>query len=120
MRSPLQVDVDGIWTDERAAFVKQLCCALRRPLIFVWRRWPVRRVVARRVAASSVKSIEFEWLPAYAPELQPLDPSRTDTAFRRMADYAPHDGLPRKLALNRSLEKLSKDQQLKLSYFIVA
>jgi len=41
-----------------------------RKLILVWDRWNVHRLAARRL--SRYRWLQIEWLPSYAPELNPV------------------------------------------------
>ena len=38
-------------------------------------RWQVHRSAAKQIANSRLQGIDFEWLPAYAPELNPVEGS---------------------------------------------
>jgi hypothetical protein len=89
--TPFQIHDDHVRTAEVVAFVKQLRCELRRPLIICWDRWQVHRSAAKRFAASRIKNIDFEWLPAYAPELNPVEPRGSHATFGRLANCGPED-----------------------------
>jgi transposase len=114
---PFQIHDDNIRTGEVVAFVKQLRRTLRRPLIIIWDRWSVHRAAARQLAASRLKHIDFEWLPAYAPELNPVEPRWSHTKFSQMANYVPDDVRQLKRTVCHSLRRQSRNTQLKLSFF---
>lgn len=114
---PFQIHDDNIRTDEAVAFIRQLRRQLRRPLIIIWDRWPVHRAAAKRIAASRLQQIDFEWLPAYAPELNPVEPRWSHTKFSQMANYVPDDTRQLKATVRRSLRKQVGNQQLKKSFF---
>ena len=114
---PFQIHEDNLRTAEVVSFIRQLRRQLRRPLIIIWDRWPVHRAAAKRVAASRMKQIEFEWLPAYAPELNPVEPRWSHTKFSQLANYVPDDTRQLKSTVRRSLRKQHGNQQLKKSFF---
>lgn len=117
---PFQIHDDNIRTGEVVAFVKQLRRKLRRPLIIIWDRWSVHRAAARQLEASRLKNVEFEWLPAYAPELNPVEPRWSYTKFSQMANYIPDDARQLKRTVRHSLKQQSDNQQLKRSFFKAA
>ncbi len=114
---PFQIHDDNIRTGEVVDFVKQLRRTLRRPLIIIWDRWQVHRAAARQLEASRLQNIDFEWLPAYAPEVNPVEPRWSHTKFSQMANYVPDDVRHLKRTVRQSLKKQSANHQLKLSFF---
>lgn len=63
----------NVGTDDVIDFLRRLRKKLRRPLIVVWDRWSVHRSAERRILQKGWKGIEFEYLPAYCPELNPVE-----------------------------------------------
>lgn len=114
---PFQIHEDNIRTDEVVSFIGQLRRQLQRPLIIIWDSWPVHRAAAKRIAISRMQQIEFEWLPAYARELNPVEPRWSHTKFSQMANYVPDDARQLKSTVRRSLQKQAGNQQLKKSFF---
>jgi transposase len=114
---PFQIHADNIRTAEAVAFVKQLRRQLGRPLIVVWDRWQVHRSAAKRLAASHAKSIEFEWLPAYAPELNPVESRWSHTKYSQLANFVPDDTPQLKRSVCSALKKQLREHQLKRSFF---
>lgn len=118
--TPFQIHEDNIRTDEVVDFVKQLRKDLRRPLIIVWDRWSVHRSAAKRLAASRVTQVEFEWLPAYAPELNPVEARWSQTKYSEMANFVPDDVRQLKRTVRSSLKKQVQRHRLKQSFFKTA
>lgn len=90
------------------AFLRLLQRHLRRPLIFVLDRWSVHRAaVARLVAKRPPWLVAVAWLPAYAPELNPVEQVWNHTKYKELANYLPdslealHDAVGFSLASNR-------------------
>jgi transposase len=115
--TPFRIHDSNIRTDEVVSFVKQLRRHCRRPLIICWDRWPVHRSAAKRLAASRLKNVEIEWLPAYAPELNPVEPRWGHTKHGDLANFVPDDTSHLKRNVRWSLKKQHSDHQLKLSFF---
>ena len=115
--APFQIHDDNIRTDEVVDFIRQLRKQLRRPLIICWDRWPVHRSAARRVAASRRRGIDFEWLPAYAPELNPVEPRWSNTKHAELANFVPDDTPHLKRNVRSTLKRQNRNHQLKKSFF---
>lgn len=115
--TPFQIQADNIRTDDIVDFIRQLRKQLQRPLIICWDRWQVHRSAAKRIAQSRLQNIDFEWLPAYAPELNPVEPRWSHTKYSDLANFVPDDVPHLKRNVRLSLHKQLADHQLKLSFF---
>jgi transposase len=114
---PFQIHEENIRAATAVEFVKQLRRQLGRRLIVVWDRWQVHRSAAKQIAASGAKNIEFEWLPAYAPELNPVEPRWSHTKFSQLANYVPDDTPQLKRSVRSALKKQARQHALKRSFF---
>lgn len=101
-------------------FLRLLRRKIRRPLIIVWDRWSVHRSAASRIAQAGWKGIEFEPLPAYAPELNPVEAMWSHAKYADLANYVPDDADDLDAAVRASLNDQSRNQRLKRSYFKTA
>lgn len=117
IRTPFQIHTDNIRTAEAVTFIRALRKSLRGPLIIVLDRWSVHRAAAKRISASRLKNIEFEWLPAYAPELNPVEARWSHTKYGDLANFVPDDTPQLKRAVRKSLKHQATDHQLKSSFF---
>ena len=118
--TPFQIHDDHVRTDEVVSFVKQLRRAWRRPLVICWDRWQVHRSAAKRLAASRVKDIDFEWLPAYAPELNPVEPRWSHAKFGKLANFVPDDTPQLKRTVRSTLKNQHHNHRIKQSFFKAA
>jgi transposase len=83
-------NVDGQWL---AQFVRDLRRQIQRPIIIVWDRLNVHRSrpIARMVGRSSTLWVEF--LPPYAPELNPVEAAWAHLKMNPLANLVPEDAL---------------------------
>lgn len=100
--------------------VKQLRRHFRRPLLICWDRWSVHRSAARKLAATRRANIDIEWLPAYALELNPVEPRWGHTKFGTLANFVPDDTNHLKRSVRSALNKQSHNHRLKKSFFKTA
>jgi transposase len=80
----------NIRTPDLLAFLRLLQRHLRRPLIFVLDRWSVHlAAVARLLAKRPPWLVAVAWLPAYAPERNPVEQGWNHTKYKELANYLP-------------------------------
>jgi transposase len=96
-------------------FVKQLHRQLGRPLILVWDRWSVHRSAARQLARYNW--LQVEYLPAYAPELNPVEQVWNHTKYGDLANFVPSDADDLRQSIVSSLNRHRANQRLKYSCF---
>jgi transposase len=90
----------NIVTDDFECFVARLLQRLGRPITLVMDRWRVHRPGARRLEQRFGRRIGVEWLPAYAPDLNPDEQVWNHTKYADLANFIPDDVLH----LGRSLD----------------
>lgn len=118
--TPFVIQETNVKAIDVVAFVKRLKRRLRRPLIIVWDRWNVHRSAEKRLAASRLTKISFEQLPAYAPELNPVEPRWSHTKYADLANFVPDDVRQLKRSVNASLKNHASASRLKKSFFKAA
>lgn len=118
--SYFDVQRENIRAEDVVDFLRRLRRKIRRPLIVVWDRWSVHRSAASRIAAARWKRIEFEPLPAYAPELNPVEAMWSHAKYADLANYVPDDVDELDDAVRASLRDQSRNHQLKRSFFKTA
>ena len=96
-------------------FVKQLHRQLGRPLIVVWDRWSVHRSAARQLG--HYHWLQVEYLPAYAPELNPVEAVWNHTKYDDLANFVPADADDLRRSIVASLNHQRADAGLKYSCF---
>jgi transposase len=97
------------------SFVKHLHRQLRRDLIVIWDRWNVHRSAAKQL--SRFRWLSIEYLPSYAPELNPVEAVWNHTKYSDLANFIPDDVDHLQRAIRDSLDDQRSDPYLKHSYF---
>lgn len=72
-------------------FVREVHGHLRRPVILVWDRLPAHRSAARQLLADTASWLQVEWLPPYAPDLDPVEDVWNQSKYGRLANVIPDD-----------------------------
>jgi transposase len=82
----------NICGDDVLAFLKQLRRAIRRGWVLIWDRWSVHKSkVVRQYLEHHAHQIQMEWLPAYAPELNPAEQVWNHAKYSDLANFIPED-----------------------------
>lgn len=110
----------NVKTDDAVEFLRRLRRKVRRPLIVVWDRWSVHRSAQKLIAKLGWKQIEFELLPAYCPELNPVEAMWSHAKYAKLANFVPDDIEELDAAVHASLDDQACNHRLKLSFFKTA
>jgi len=107
----------NIRADHVMAFLKELRRHLRRNTILVMDRWSVHRTVARRLRQGRFTWATVEWLPSYAPELNPVEQVWSHTKCADLANYIPDDIDKLRREVERSIQRKRSRRSLLRSFF---
>lgn len=110
----------NIVADDFTEFVAKLLRRLGRPITLVMDRWQVHKSGARRLAERFGRRVQTEWLPAYAPELNPVEHVWSHTKHSDLANYVPADTLHLGRSIAESLRGKRTNQSLLRSFFHAA
>lgn len=108
----------NVKTPEVEAFIRRVRRQVGRPLIVVMDRLPAHRSAARRLAGD--ERFAVEWLPAYAPDLNPVEPAWSHSKYGDLANYVPGDVVDLEIEAQLSLEDTRASQKLLRSFFQAA
>lgn len=97
-------------------FVDHLLQRIRRPVVLVIDRYSVHRRAAKRLLARH-RRLSIEWLPAYAPELNPDEQVWNRTKYADLANFVPNDLLHLGRSVATSLRSTRSQQTLLRSLF---
>jgi transposase len=107
----------NITADEAEGFVAEVLNHFPRGIILVWDRWMVHRSAAQRLAARFPRRVRTEWLPAYAPDLNPVEQVWNRTKYTDLANYLPANVDSLDKAVRQSLRHTQSQQSLLRSFF---
>ena len=110
----------NVRTAEVERFVRQVQRQVGRPLIVVMDRLPAHRSAAKRLGRDGGGRFEIGWLPAHAPELDPVEALWSQTKYTDLANYVPADLLDLEIEAELSLEATGGKQRLLRSFFQAA
>jgi putative transposase len=82
---------DSFDNEAVAWFVDQLLRHLRSPVIVVWDRGPMHRGPGIRELQAKHARLHLESLPAYAPDLNPVEQLWNYVKWGRLCNFAPQD-----------------------------
>jgi len=103
-------------------FLRQLRRQGLRRFILVLDHWSVHR--ARKLGdffeQSPCSVRDVQWLPTYAPELNPVEQVWNNTKYHRLANYTPETLAALSEQVNDSLFAVRGNQHLLRSFFITA
>lgn len=108
----------NVKTDEVEAFIQDVRRQINKPLIVVMDRLSAHKSAAKRLAGD--ERYVFEWLPGYAPDLNPVEALWSQTKYSDMANFVPEDTLDLEVEVELSLETTQGNQKLMKSFFQAA
>jgi transposase len=108
----------NIKTPEVMEFIRQVQRQVGRPLVVVMDRLAAHKSAAKALAKDDRFAVE--WLPGYAPDLNPVESAWSQTKYADLANYVPTDVLDLEVEAKMSLEASCGKQTLLRSFFRAA
>jgi transposase len=102
----------NVKAEDFEAFIDRLLRRIRRPIVLVIDRYSVHRSAAKRLLARHRKRLSIEWLPAYAPELNPAEQVWNRAKYTDLANFIPDDAEHLGHAVADSLRQTQRQQSL--------
>jgi hypothetical protein len=110
------VQDENVRTPHTVAYLREL----RRPLIVVMDRLNVHRAAVRQLRQTGTTWLHVEWLPPYAPDLNPVEAIWGHSKCCDLANFVPDDIDHLRDAVIESVGDLEWDERLKHSFFQTA
>lgn len=107
----------NIRTPDIETFVADLLEHFPHGIILVLDRWQVHRSAARQLRRRFRRRVRIEWLPPYAPELNPDEQVWTRTKYLDLANFCPENLAELAQAVRHSLQRTRTHQSLLRSFF---
>jgi transposase len=112
-----QIHSDNINFEKVMTFITLLHRQLRRKFILVLDRYSAHRKAVRLMQAQHPDWFEAEWLPAYAPELNPVEMLWNHTKYADLANFIPEDVDDLQQSIGTSIENTRSQTHLLRSFF---
>lgn len=113
----VQVHDHNVRFEEVMAFLRLLHQHLRRKFILVLDGTSSHHKAIRLLQEAGVDWFEVEWLPGYAPELNPAEMLWNHTKYADLANFIPEDVHHLRQAVSHSIEETRKKGDLVGSFF---
>ena len=107
-------------TADIVQFLREVHHHLRRSIILVCDRLPAHRAAAKRLQQERCPWFTVEWLPPYAPELDPVEYVWTQSKYGDLANYLPDDIEQLRDAVAQLIAQYRHDPQRLRSFFQAA
>jgi hypothetical protein len=118
LRLAFRVQSENVRTGHVVDFIRQLRQDLRRPLLVVMDRLPAHLSAAKQLIRPADRHpIHIEWLPSYAPELNPVEYQWSHAKGSCLANHAPPDIGELRHAVHDAFEYQRHEQSLLRSFF---
>jgi transposase len=108
----------NVTAEQVEAFLRAVQRALRCKLIVVLDRWGVHRKAAKALIGDGRFWIEY--LPPYAPDLNPVEAVWSHTKYADLANFIPEDVFDLELELEYSMQQTGEKSELLKSFFQAA
>ena len=90
---------------------------LRRKFILVLDRFSAHRKAVRLLQEAGVEWLEVEWLPSYAPDLNPVEMVWNHTKYADLANFIPEDIHHLEQAVTKSIVETRRVSKLLQAFF---
>jgi transposase len=100
----------NVTADDLVEFLTAMHAHFGRKVILIWDRWNVHRAAAKYFEQHYPQWFQFEELPSYCPELNPVEPCWKHTKYDELPNYVPDDLDQLDGAVSASLTALRADQ----------
>lgn len=109
---------DAINADRVVEFLRQLQRHVRGKLLIVWDRLNAHRsVLVRDFVAAQRGRIQLEWLPAYAPELNPVEYLWGHWKHHELPNFCPRDAWQLSTEARRALRRMRRRPTLIVAFW---
>jgi len=108
---------ENLGADQLIWLLRELHRHHRHHVVLVWDRWNVHRSAAAYFQEHHPDGFTFEWLPSYAPELNPVEQCWNHTKHNDLANFIPEDVKHLEEAVKGSMTRQSHAQTILRSFF---
>jgi transposase len=112
-----QIQHNNVRFAEVMTFLRLVHHHLRRKFILVLDRYSAHRKAVRLLQEAGVDWFDVEWLPSYAPDLNPVEMLWNHTKYADLANFIPDDVQHLSQAVNASIGNTRSNSHLIRSFF---
>jgi transposase len=91
IRQHFAVQERNVRTPDLMRYLRRLRRKHRRPLVVVMDRLNVHRSAVRKLHERGATWLDVEWLPGYAPDLNPVEALWSHAKYTKLANFVPTD-----------------------------
>lgn len=107
-------------TEDVVEFLREVHNHLRRPMILVCDRLNVHRSAVEHLRESGAKWLRVDWLPAYAPDLDPVENVWEQSKYGTLVNFIPDEIAQLHKVLDRTLQTYRHEPHRIHSFFHAA
>ena len=112
---------ENICAEDVVAFLRCLSRNIHRGMVIIMDRWSVHRAkILKRYLEAHSETVCVEWLPAYAPDLNPVEQVWNHSKYADLANLAPEDIEELDQLVSASIGNARKQTHLLRSFFQTA
>lgn len=108
--------MQNIKSEQVQNFLRQVHQETQRKMIVIMDRWNGHRKAVRLLFEEEVDWLQVEWLPAYAPELNPVELLWGHTKYGDLANYIPENIHVMHQSVSDSIQNAGANTNLLLSF----
>jgi transposase len=108
--------MENIKAEQVVGYLKAIHQETQRKMVVIMDRWNGHRKAARLLSEEGVDGLRVEWLPAYAPELNPVELLWGLTKYADLANYIPEDILAMRQSVINSIRTAGQKADLLLAF----
>jgi transposase len=111
----------NIRAENLVSFLREVLRHLRRRIVLIWDRWSVHKSqTVRHYLERHADRIDLEWLPSYAPDLNPDEHVWGHTKHGELANLCPDDLDELQGRVDSSMRSKARESTLLRSFFRAA
>ena len=112
---------ENICAEDVVAFLRSLSRNIHRGIILIMDRWSVHKAKTLwKYLEARSETVRVEWLPAYAPDLNPVEQVWNHSKYSDLANLAPEDIEELDYVVSASISSTRKQTRLLRSFFQTA
>jgi transposase len=108
--------MENIKAEQIMGYLRAVHQETRRTMIVILDRWNGHRKAARLFSEEGADWLKVEWLPAYAPELNPVELLWSHTKYADLANYIPENIQIMRQTVTQSIQAAGEKADLLLSF----